>query len=162
MPGFARIAVVSMAAMLCCQDVSAADREERRERATTDAGVTDGGDAENLTNYYRRLGFFCARVGRDVSNNPGSVNLTVDLGPRYRVSDVKLVGNRRYREEMLSQRLRTKSGSFFDQGALNADLAALGKLYDGPGEKVQADFRFGDKPGEVEMVYVITEAACPQ
>lgn len=168
MPRFARIAVVSMAAMLCWQSVRAADREERRPRAKAeaveilDAGATDNGEVAALTKYYSSLGFFRARVSRGVHLKSRSFHLVIERGPRYRVRAIKLVGNHRFTDEELSKQLTTTAGNYFDQGKLDADLAALGKLYDRPGEQVQAELQFNDEPGDVETVYMITEAAAPE
>lgn len=169
MPHFARIAIVSISAMLCCQSIHAADREEWRahEMAKTaenqaDAKATDNGDVEVLTKYYRSQGFFQARVAREVDLKPRSYQLVVNRGPRYRVRTVKLVGNHRFTGEELSKQLKITAGNFFDQGNLDADLAALRKLYDRPGEKILADLRFTEEPGDVEMTYKITEATAPE
>jgi outer membrane protein assembly factor BamA len=156
-----------MAAMICCQSVGAADREARQPRAKAEAveilpnaGTTDNVAA--LTKYYSSLGFFRARVRRGVDLKSGSFHLVIEQGPRYRVTAIKLVGNHRFTDEELSKQLKTAAGNFVDQEKLNADLAALEKLYDRPGEQVQADLRFNDEPGDVETVYMITEAATPE
>lgn len=166
---FVRIALVSMATVLCCQTVRAADRGEQRTRAKAKAavilsecGVTDNGDVKVLTKYYRSLGFFEAKVGRMVDFESGSFQLAVESGPRYRVKAITLSGNQRFTDADLAKQLKTTAGGFFSQADLDADLATIGKLYDRPGEKVQAELRFGDEPGELETVFKITEVIAPE
>jgi outer membrane protein insertion porin family len=57
-------------------------------------------DVEKLTAYYRALGFFRARVSReldfDQSNKWLTIKFIIDEGPRYKVRNVSVEGNRKF------------------------------------------------------------------
>lgn len=123
-------------------------------------------DVDKLTTYYRGLGFFRARIGRELEFNEKENWLTltfvIDEGPRYKIRDVSIVGNRKFAAEQLSQKLKLKNGDYFDQGGMTKDVAALQDEYGGAGyifSKVEADTRFLEEPGQVDLVYQVQEGA---
>lgn len=121
-------------------------------------------DVDRLTAYYRSLGYFRARVGRELLFDAEGIraNLTfvIDEGPRYAIRNVSFHGNRLYDSEGLSGQLTLKSGQYFDQTKLNKDLAMLRDLYGGQGyvfADVKADPRFLEEPGQLDLIYNIDE-----
>lgn len=121
-------------------------------------------DVEKLTNYYRSLGYFRARVGREVefgdSGTWAKVTFVIDEGPRYKIRNVSIVGNQTFTTESLSGRLELKAGEFFDSRRMNADLSELRDTYGSQGyihADIQADPRFLEEPGTIDLVYDIEE-----
>lgn len=125
-------------------------------------------DVLRLTNYYRTLGFFNARVGREVSeSNDGkwvTIRFIIDEGPRYRVRNVSFIGNNAYRQDQLLGLLELKPAEEgapeFNSTKMNADVNALRQLYGSEGfvfATVQAEPRFLEEPGLLDMVYKINE-----
>lgn len=121
-------------------------------------------DVNRLTAYYRSLGFFRARIGRYLDFNEeqdwATLTFVIDEGPRYRVRSVSVIGNQKFGSEQLLAALRLKDGQFFDQSAMNKDVSAITDAYGGEGYifcSVQADPRFLEEPGELDLVYQIEE-----
>lgn len=121
-------------------------------------------DVEKLTAYYRRLGYFRARIGREVDLDESGkwVKLTfvIDEGPRYVVRSVKIEGTKHFPEEPLLGFLEIKPGTFFDQDKMNHDVTVLTDLYGSKGyvfADVQADPRFLEEPGQLDLVYRVQE-----
>jgi len=123
-------------------------------------------DVDTLTAYYRSLGFFQARVGREVQvmNGVGRdwavLTFVINEGPRYRVRNVSFVGNERFKGEFLERDLKLTSGEYFNQSAMDTDLGAIRDIYGGRGfvfADIQADPRFLEEPGELDLVYRIIE-----
>jgi len=121
-------------------------------------------DVEKLTAYYRKLGFFRARVGRyfDFDENEKWMTLTfvIDEGIRYRVRNVTFLNNTKYTTEQLSRDLKVTPGKFFDQDGMNKDVGLIRDLYGSQGYvfcDVQADPRFLEDPGQLDLVYNVTE-----
>jgi outer membrane protein insertion porin family len=121
-------------------------------------------DVQKLTAYYRSLGYFRARVGRELVFDDSGKWLTlrfiIDEGPRYVVRSVSVEGNRKFASEPLLKFLQLKSGDFYNQGAMNRDLNTLVDIYGSQGHvfaDVQADPRFLEEPGQLDLVYRIQE-----
>lgn len=126
-------------------------------------------DVERITAYYRSLGFFQARVGRDIEVYPDPlsdgrewvyVTYVIDEGPRYRVRDISFFGNRKFTTEQLARDLELKPGDYFDQNKLQLDLNRLRDKYGSIGHvfaDIQADPRFLEEPGQLDLVFKIEE-----
>lgn len=121
-------------------------------------------DINRLTAYYRGLGFFRARVGRELHFNEKenwlSLTYVIDEGPRYKVRNVSVVGNTKFATEELLDKLKLKAGQYFNQAQMKADVASLQDTYGGVGyvfADVQADPRFLEEPGLLDLVYSIRE-----
>lgn len=121
-------------------------------------------DVEKLTAYYRRLGYFRARVARemDLDESGKWVNLTfvIDEGPRYAVRSVKIEGTKFFPDQPLLGFLDIKPGEYFDQDKMNKDVNTLTDLYGSKGyvfADVQADPRFLEEPGQLDLVYRVQE-----
>jgi outer membrane protein insertion porin family len=123
-------------------------------------------DVETLTAYYRSLGFFQAKVGREVQvvheGNRDWTHLTfvINEGPRYTVRNVSFVGNSKFKSEFLERDLKLKSGEHFNQSKMDVDLGLIRDIYGGRGfvfADVRADPRFLEEPGQLDLVYNVTE-----
>lgn len=121
-------------------------------------------DVEKLTAYYRGLGYFRARVSRELDFDDANRWLTlrfiIDEGPRYQVRSVSIEGNRKFATQPLLDFLELKSGEYFNQAKMNKDLNSLTDIYGSQGHifaDVQADPRFLEEPGQLDLVYRIKE-----
>ena len=123
-------------------------------------------DVDTLTAYYRSLGFFQARVGREVQVLHGLgrdwalLTFVINEGPRYKVRNVSFIGNSRFKGEFLERDLKLKSGEFFHQDHMDLDLGLIRDIYGGRGfvfADIQADPRFLEEPGELDLVYKVAE-----
>jgi len=121
-------------------------------------------DVEKLTAYYRSLGYFRARIGRElVFDEDGkwlTLKFVIDEGPRYVVRNVSMEGNTKFASEPLLGFLEMKSGAHFDQADMNKDINTLIDLYGSQGyvfADVQADPRFLEEPGQLDLIYRVKE-----
>ncbi len=121
-------------------------------------------DVQRLTAYYRGLGFFRARIGRELSYNEkkdwASITFVIDEGPRYKIRDVSVIGNKQYSADELTADLKLRDGEYFNQASMTADIGALQDKYGCVGyvfAEVKADPRFLEEPGQLDLVYNITE-----
>ena len=130
------------------------------DRAKIDA------DVEALTAYYRSLGFFQAKVGREVEVVNGGkrewtmLTFVINEGPRYAVRNVSFVGNSKFKSEFISRELKLTSGQPFNQSKMDADLGMIRDIYGGRGfvfADIRADPRFLEEPGQLDLVYNIEE-----
>ena len=121
-------------------------------------------DVETLTAYYRSLGFFKAQVNRIVEYSANGkwadVTFVIDEGPRYEVRNISFIGHTRFTEEQLASQLQMEKGEFFDQKKMSADQSAISDLYGSQGyihADIQAEPRFLEEPGTLDLVYDIRE-----
>lgn len=121
-------------------------------------------DVRKLTAYYRSLGFFSARIGRELVFDDGGKWLTIkfiiDEGPRYVVRNVTIEGLTKFREEPLLGNMKLKRGEFFSQDDMLRDQALLTDLYGSIGHAfadIEPQPRFLEEPGELDLVYQVKE-----
>lgn len=121
-------------------------------------------DVEKITAYYRSLGYFQARVGRELDFDSSGKWLTlrfiISEGPRYVVRNVSVEGNKKFASQPLLDYLTLKSGKHYNQAEMNADLNKLVDIYGSQGHvfaDVQADPRFLEEPGQLDLIYRIQE-----
>ena len=123
-------------------------------------------DVEALTAYYRSLGFFQAKVGRETRvvreglRDWTYLTFVINEGPRYTVRNVSFVGNGRFKTEFLQRELDLKGGEFFNQSKMDKDLNQIRDIYGGRGfvfADIRADPRFLEEPGQLDLVYNISE-----
>jgi outer membrane protein insertion porin family len=120
-------------------------------------------DVDKLTAYYRALGFFQARVSRILEPDEKgwmTIRFVIDEGPRYKLRRLQTLGNEKFSEAVLLEGSQLKADEYFDQGKLNADLTMIRDAYGGEGHiycDVQADTRFTEEPGQLDIVYKIEE-----
>lgn len=122
------------------------------------------GDVQKLTAYYRGLGYFSARIGRElVFDDSGkwlTIKFTIDEGPRYTVRNVVIDGLTKFRPEPLLGFLKLKRGQKFNQADMNRDVNLLVDLYGSQGyvfADIQPDLRFNLEPGELDLVNHVKE-----
>jgi outer membrane protein insertion porin family len=123
-------------------------------------------DVEALTAYYRSLGFFQAKVGREVEVVEGGkrewtmLTFVINEGPRYSVRNVSFVGNTKFKSEFLERDLKLTSGQPFNQSKMDSDLGLIRDIYGGRGfvfADIRADPRFLEEPGQLDLVYNVEE-----
>jgi outer membrane protein insertion porin family len=121
-------------------------------------------DVERITAYYRSLGYFRARVGREYKTGEEEnwVNVTFYIyeGPRYQIRNISFNGNRIIDTPKLTSELAITAGKYFDQAKLNKDLAKMRDQYGSQGyvfADIKADPRFLEEPGQLDLVYNISE-----
>lgn len=125
-------------------------------------------DRLRLEAYYRSLGFFNARIGRELIESESgkwlTIRYTINEGPRYKIRNVSFVGNEQYTTEELESviKLRPEDAEQpeFNASKMNRDVTRLTDLYGSQGyvfAKVQAEPRFLEQPGLIDLVYNIDE-----
>jgi outer membrane protein insertion porin family len=121
-------------------------------------------DQQRLLAYYRELGYFNARVSREVvyddSRQWMTLTFVIDEGIRYKIRNVSVVGNKKYASEELIKYLELKEGQFFNLGEMKRDENMLRDVYGGQGHifaEIEASPRFLEQPGQLDLVYQIEE-----
>jgi outer membrane protein insertion porin family len=123
-------------------------------------------DIETLTKYYRGLGYFSARIGRElVSDDSGAfvtIKFIVDEGPRYKIRSVAIEGSTKFEADKLIPFLKLQKGEYYNQDFMERDRSLLVDLYGTQGHAfadIQADPRLLEVPGELDLVFRISEGA---
>ena len=121
-------------------------------------------DEQLLTAYYRAFGFFQAKVSHVLEYNDAgtwaTVRFVIHEGPRYRIRNVTVAGNKLFATEDLTAGFKLISGMDFEQAKLAGDSEWLKLLYGSRGHvfaDIQAETRFLETPGEIDLIYRIDE-----
>ena len=121
-------------------------------------------DTERITAYYRGLGFFQTRVGRqldfDESRQWLTVTFVVDEGPRYRIRSLTIQGQQIFTTSSLMDQLEFSQGEFFNLNKMNRGVSKIKDLYGTYGyiyANIEPDPRFTEQPGELDLVINIQE-----
>ena len=122
-------------------------------------------DRLRVLEYYRSLGFFRAEVGSPIvefneDRTWARVRFVVNEGPRYRIREVRILGNRVLETPDLLSALQLKPGSYFSQSQMEADIKTLQEKYGSIGyvfADIRAEPRFLEEPGLLDLVYTIEE-----
>lgn len=121
-------------------------------------------DIDKLTAYYRSLGFFRAKISRELQFNDNQEWLTltfiIDEGPRYVIQRVSVDGNEVFDTADLLQGTKLHAGDFFDQAKMGLDVRTLKDIYGSQGyinAIVKAEPLFLKEPGQLDMIYKIDE-----
>ena len=123
-------------------------------------------DIDLITAYYRSLGFFQAKVGRELEVVHGVgrdwtlLTFVISEGPRYSVRNVSFIGNSKFKGDFLARDLKLTSGEPFNQTKMDIDLGLIRDIYGGRGfvfADIRADPRFLEEPGQLDLVYNVTE-----
>ncbi len=123
-------------------------------------------DKHRLKAYYASLGFLDARIGCDPHFDRDKSWLTLTFviheGPRYKIRDVRFVGNERFADVELAETTELDSGMYFNQTELQSDVTAIQEKYGALGyvfADIRPDTRYlgQDQPGMVDLVYEIRE-----
>lgn len=127
------------------------------------------GDVERLTAYYRKLGYFQAKVGRDLEFYPDPFNsnrqwalvtFVIDEGVRYQIRNIRFFGNEKFAAEELRDAIEVEPGDYFHQDTVASAVRALQDKYGAHGyvfADVQVDPRFREEPGELDLVFNLDE-----
>jgi outer membrane protein insertion porin family len=97
-------------------------------------------DVETLTSYYRKLGFFYAKIDRKFVETSGytgwgqprnwvNVKFIIDEGPRCRIRDVRFIGNHVFSNEELLKTMKLPGEKYFNQDMLETDMKRLKDKY---------------------------------
>lgn len=121
-------------------------------------------DVDQLTAYYRSFGYFQAKVSRKVDFNEkgnwATLTFVVDEGLRYKIRNVKFLGNTKFQPDAMAQAAQLSVGQSFEQSKVQRDSQWLQELYGSHGY-VFADIRpepvFLEEPGELDLLYHIDE-----
>jgi outer membrane protein insertion porin family len=123
-------------------------------------------DVQVLTNYYKDLGYFRARVGREIhyagEGRWASVTYVIDEGPRYSVRSVSFRGNQRFNTGQLAQDLQLVVGEEFNKAKLTKDRTKIVDQYGALGyieADIEAEPRLLEDEPELDLVYHIREGA---
>ncbi len=125
-------------------------------------------DVLRLTSYYRSLGYFNARIGRQITESDDgrwlNLRFIIDEGPRYKIRNISFIGNQAFSEQQLASMLKLKPGKNgapeFNAAKMNQDVVSLRDLYGANGfvfSKVEVETRFLEEPGQLDLVYKISE-----
>ena len=121
-------------------------------------------DKNRLEAYYHSMGFFRAKVGRELEYNDAGnwlyVTYVISEGPRFQVRNVSVLGNDKFTAAELTKDLKLKPGRFFNQNEMLADQLALQDVYGGDGyvfADVTPNPRFLEEPGKLDVVYRVVE-----
>ncbi len=121
-------------------------------------------DVEKLTSYYRSLGFFRAKITKELNFNASEewLDLTfhIDEGPRYVVRTISVEGNEVFGQDSLLTATAMRPGEYFDLTKMNEDVRILKDAY-GANGYIKADVRatpqFDEEPGQLDLVYRVHE-----
>ncbi len=123
-------------------------------------------DVEILTSYYHGFGFLQAKVGREIEPNAKgdwiTINYVINEGPRFKMRNIIVNGNQIFPTTMLTTDMKLKPAGFFDQGAMNKDVAGIRDQYGGRGfvfADIQPDLRYLDEPAQLDLIYNIKEGS---
>ncbi|MDR1053658.1 MAG: hypothetical protein LBL39_05735, partial [Planctomycetaceae bacterium] len=129
-------------------------------------------DVETLIAYYRKLGFFYAKVDREFAETEGGysglgknrrwvkIKFIIDEGPRCLVRDIKFVGQKSFSDTELKKVMQLSREKYFNQDLLETDIAKIREKYGEIGHvfaNVEPDPRIDDNL--VDVVININEGA---
>ncbi|MDR3199811.1 MAG: BamA/TamA family outer membrane protein [Planctomycetaceae bacterium] len=97
-------------------------------------------DVETLTAYYRKLGFFYAKIDRQFVETNGytglgenrswvKVKFIIDEGPRCRVREIRFAGNHVFSKDELFKTMKLPGEKYFNQDMLESDMKRLKDKY---------------------------------
>lgn len=123
-------------------------------------------DVAKLTAYYRSLGFFNAKIGREIefgeSGKWATLRFVIEEGPRYKVNNVSIVGVTKFSKAELEEAIQLKGGKYFEQDTMQRDITMLQDRYGEAGHVycvINPEQRLSEVPGEMDLVYQIEEGA---
>jgi outer membrane protein insertion porin family len=130
---------------------------------TADLGKIDQ-DVKVLESYYHNLGFLTATVGRrieyDKSGKWITVTFVVNEGARYKVNDIRIIGNQYIETASLMNLLELKAGDMFDGTLMRRDVSEVIYAYGSLGfiyGEVAPQTVMRDEANLVDLVYTIQE-----
>ena len=129
-------------------------------------------DVESLKTFYRKLGFFYAKIDRKFVETAGytgfgkprnwvKVVFIIEEGPRCRVRDVRFSGNKIFSDDALYREMKLPKERYYNQDMLEADMARLKEKYGKLGHvfaMAEPDPRLDDD--FVDLVVNVHEGPC--
>ena len=121
-------------------------------------------DAQKLAEYYQANGFLfvtvrpIVRSGDDIGRR--DVTFVISEGPRFKVRDVLIEGNRVLATDDLKKNLKLHSGEYYSDALKDVDHKSLLERYQAMGHikcDVRAEPKVTDKPDVIDLVYTIDE-----
>ncbi|HEV3344241.1 MAG TPA: POTRA domain-containing protein [Pirellulales bacterium] len=119
-------------------------------------------DVGRLYDYYRGLGYFRAKIFRELSFNPDqnwlTVRFIIDEGPRYKVRNVSFVGQKVFTADALGDKLKLKAGDYYDKSKLDRDRTTVTDKYGVRGyvfAVVQPEQSFQGDPNELDQIDIV-------
>ena len=130
-------------------------------------------DVEKLTEYYRNLGYFFAKIDRDYEEGRGytgfgqedcwvTVRFVIDEGPRCKINSLNIIGNRVHSgAEIVAAMKKTHVGKYYNYFALENDINKIKDLYGKDGRvftEVEKDYVVDviDTPKGQEGIFDLT------
>jgi len=122
-------------------------------------------DVEKLTAYYRSLGYFRARVGTPMlefndKENWVTITFVIDEGPRYKIRNISVIGNKKYSTDELMSELKLKNNEYYNQAKVQIDKTTIQDKYGSVGyvfAAVEPDSRLLLDIDQLDLVYTIKE-----
>ncbi|MBL9163178.1 MAG: BamA/TamA family outer membrane protein [Planctomycetaceae bacterium] len=121
-------------------------------------------DIAAITDYYRAHGYFQARVSREI--DPGdegdwsTLTFVIHEGIQSKVRNVTVLGNTKFEQKPLEEKLTLTNGLPFEQAKMQKDAQWLQELYGSQGyvfADVQPETIYLEEPGQVDLRYDIKE-----
>lgn len=123
-------------------------------------------DVELITDYYRSLGFFQARVGRELVFNEKQnwlqIKFVIDEGKRSKVGKIDFVGNKIFTREQLMADFNLHEGEYFNRSKSEKDKQSLEDKYGAKGyvfAVIQPEPLYDEAPGTIDLIYQIVEGS---
>ncbi|MDO4574075.1 MAG: BamA/TamA family outer membrane protein [Planctomycetia bacterium] len=127
-----------------------------------DETLTD--DVRKLEDYYRRLGFFYARISRRVQRTSEDgwcgVTFVINEGPQAKIRQIRYIGNAQFDESLLLEDMKVHQDKPFNKDRLDQSIARVRRRYGKEGyvfADITAEARVLDDPSQCDVVFAIKE-----
>jgi outer membrane protein insertion porin family len=121
-------------------------------------------DIAAITDYYRAHGYFQARVSRKLEDGEdgewSTLTFVIHEGIQSKVRNVSVIGNTKFEQKPLEEKLSLTGGLPFEQAKMQKDAQWLQELYGSQGyvfADVQPETIYLEEPGLVDLRYDIKE-----
>ncbi len=121
-------------------------------------------DIRMLEDYYRRLGFFYARIGRRVIRTSedgwNEVTFVIHEGPQANIREIRFVGNSQFDASMLLEDMKVFEGKPYNKDRLDMSIVKVRRRYGREGyvfADINAETKILDDPGQCDVVFSIKE-----
>ncbi len=121
-------------------------------------------DIRTLEDYYRRLGFFYARIGRRVIRTSedgwNEVTFVIHEGPQANIREIRFVGNSQFDASMLLEDMKVFEGKPYNKDRLDMSIIKVRRRYGREGyvfADINAETKILDDPGQCDVVFSIKE-----
>ncbi len=121
-------------------------------------------DIRKLEDYYRRLGFFYARIGRRVKRTSekgwNDVTFVIEEGPQAHINEIRYVGNTKFDSSAFADDMKIEVGKPFNKDRLDMSIMRVRRRYGKEGyvfANINAEMKILDDPGKCDIVFSIQE-----